>query len=71
MIDRVLWRSILSCNRFIGLYADSRDVLLLAQDLKNFGRKAGNVCSLTLTAMFPVKGTLHSFRATFRANTTA
>jgi hypothetical protein len=49
---------ILSCDRFIGLYADSRDVpsILLAQDLKDFGREAGNVSFADIDRDVPGQG---------------
>jgi hypothetical protein len=49
---------ILSCDRFIGLYANSRDVpsILLAQDLKDFGREAGNVSFADIDRDVPGQG---------------
>jgi hypothetical protein len=48
----------LSCDRFIGLYANSRDVpsILLAQDLKDFGREAGNVSFADIDRDVPGQG---------------
>jgi hypothetical protein len=49
---------ILSCGRFFGLYANSRDVpsILLAQDLKDFGREAGNVSFADIDRDVPGQG---------------
>ena len=46
---------ILSCDHFIGLYANSRDILL-AQDLKDFGREAGNVSFADIDRDVPGQG---------------
>ena len=48
----------LSCDRFIGLDANSRDVpfILLAQDLKDFGREAGNVSFADIDRDTPGQG---------------
>ncbi len=58
MIDRVLWGFVFSCNSFIGLYANSRDVpfLLVVQDLKDFGREAGNVSFADINRDVPGQG---------------
>ena len=53
----MLWR-LFVCDRFIGLYADSRNVpsTLLAQDLKDFGREAGNVSFADIDRDVPGQG---------------
>jgi len=58
MIDRVMVAFILSCDRFIGMYANSRAVsfILLAQDLKDFGREAGNVSFADIDRDTPGQG---------------
>jgi len=58
---------ILSCDGFIELYANSRDVplLLLAQDLKDFGREAGNVSFADIDRDNPGQGYVTSIRHYF------
>jgi hypothetical protein len=55
--DRVVWCFALPCAWFFGLYADFRDLLfLLAQDLKDFGREAGNVSFADIDRDTPGQG---------------
>jgi hypothetical protein len=58
-----LWHGIGS----FGLYADTRDVLLLlVQDLKDFGREAGNVSFADIDRDTPGQGYMTSVRLHFR-----
>jgi hypothetical protein len=56
LFDRVVWCLTLPCDWFFGLYANSGDVFLLAQDLKDFGREAGNVSFADIDRDVPGQG---------------
>jgi hypothetical protein len=59
--DRALWTSTLTCDRDLGWFADTRHILLvLVQDLKDFGREAGNVSFADIDREVPGQGYIAS-----------
>jgi hypothetical protein len=56
-----LWSFNLACGRVLGRYADTSHVLLLlSQDLKDFGREAGNVSFADIDRDVPGQGYIAS-----------